>query len=66
MSPVVGLAEKSQVVLIDVLSDVQTVRLNDLLVLRQLVLRYKNSAHEQDSKRCFERIISQMLIMNII
>lgn len=50
MSPVVGLAEKSQVVLIDVLSDVQTVRLNDLLVLCQLVLRYKkNSAHEQDS-----------------
>lgn len=43
MSPVVGVAEESQVVLIDVLSDVQTICLNDLLVLCQLVLRYKNS-----------------------
>lgn len=43
MSPVVGVAEESQVVLIDVLSDVQTICLNDLLVLGQLVLRYKNS-----------------------
>lgn len=36
--PVVGVAEQCQVVLVHVLSDVQTVCLDDLLVLCQLIL----------------------------
>lgn len=37
--PVVGIAEEGQVFLVDILGDVQPIRLGDLLVVRQLILR---------------------------
>ena len=58
MVPVVGVAEQSQVVLVDVLGDVEPVRLDYLLVVTQLLLRTVDHTHThthtlmQSKKKC--------------
>lgn len=46
--PVVGVAEECQIVLVHVLCDMETVGLNDLLVLGQFVLEQKKQNDHYD------------------